>query len=54
MRVDLVYEQLRSARKIAAVVSRTLRAHAVEAPSFEHIDRWIAVLAREATLSAVA
>lgn len=54
MRVDLVYEQLRSAREIATVVSRTLKEHAVEAPSFEHIDRWIAVLARETSLSAVA
>jgi hypothetical protein len=54
MRVDLVYEQLRSAREVGAVVSRTLKAHAVEAPSFEHIDRWIAVLARETSLSAAA
>jgi len=54
MRIDLVYEQLRTAREVGAVVSRTLKAHAVEAPSFEHIDRWIAVLARETTLSAVA
>lgn len=54
MRIDLVYEQLRTAREIGAVVNRTLRAHAVEAPSFEHIDRWIAVLARETALSAVA
>ncbi len=54
MRVDLVYEQLRSAREIGGVVSRALKAHAVEAPSFEHIDRWIAVLARETALSAAA
>ncbi|MBA3808935.1 MAG: hypothetical protein H0X28_11185 [Solirubrobacterales bacterium] len=54
MRADLVYEQLRTAREIGAVVTRTLRADAVEAPSFEHIDRWIAVLARETMLAAAA
>jgi hypothetical protein len=54
MRVDLVYEQLRTAREIGAVVSRTLAAQGMDAPSFEHIDRWIAVLAREASLSPVA
>lgn len=54
MRIDLVYEQLRSAREIGTVVRRALTAHAVETPSFEHIDRWIAVLARETSLSAAA
>jgi hypothetical protein len=54
MRIDLVYEQLRSAREIGTVVCRALTAHPVETPSFEHIDRWIAVLARETSLSAVA
>lgn len=53
MRVDLVYEQLRTAREVGAVVNRTLKAHAVEPPSFDHIDRWIAVLAREASLAPV-
>ena len=54
MRADLVYEQLRTAREVGAVVRRTLKIHGSEVPSFEHIDRWIAVLARETTLSAVA
>lgn len=53
MRVDLVHEQLRSAREVGAVVSRTLASQGTDVPSFEHIDRWIAVLAREASLSPV-
>jgi hypothetical protein len=53
MRVDLVHEQLRNAREIGGVVARTLTAHGVQAPSFGHIDRWIAVLASEASLSPV-
>jgi hypothetical protein len=54
MRIDAVYEQLRTARETGAVVNRALKANAVQPPSFEHIDRWIAVLAREGRLSAVA
>lgn len=54
MRVDLVYEQLRTAREVGAVVNRTLASQGMDAPSFEHIDRWMAVLAREASLSPVA
>jgi hypothetical protein len=54
LRVDLVYEQLRTAHEVGAVVTRTLRAHGVEPPSFDHINRWIAVLAREVSLNPVA
>lgn len=49
LRVQAVYEQLRSAREHAQVVRRTLFAKGMKPPSFEHLDRWIAVLGRHQT-----
>jgi hypothetical protein len=54
MRIDLVYELLRDARENATVVRRALTALGPRAPSFDHIERWIAVLARESAVSAAA
>ena len=54
MRVDLVHEQLREARGLAYVVRRAIRAAGEQGPGFDHLDRWLAVLAREGTLAAAA
>jgi len=54
MRIDLVYEQLRDAREAGRVVRRALTALGTAGPNFDHIDRWIAVLARETELSQAA
>ncbi len=48
MRVDLVHEQLRDARETARVVRRALLAKGLPYPSFDHLDRWIAVLGERA------
>jgi hypothetical protein len=54
LKVDLVHEQLRNAREAGALVRRALFSKTARPPQFEHIDRWIGVLAREAELHAVA
>jgi hypothetical protein len=54
MRLDLVHEQLRDAREVGSVVRRTLKSLGSDEPTFDHIDRWIAVLARESKMSAAA
>lgn len=48
IRVELVHNQLLAAREHGEVVTRTLRARGLDAPSFEHLDRWLGVLARTA------
>lgn len=47
MRADLVHEQLRDAREAASVVRRTLGKQTLDLPHFQHLERWIGVLARE-------
>jgi hypothetical protein len=54
MRLDLVHEQLRDAREAGIVVRRTLQKLGSDEPTFDHIDRWIAVLAREREVSVAA
>jgi hypothetical protein len=48
LRRDHVHEQLRDAREAARLVRRVLAAERTTLPRFEHIDRWIGVLGREA------
>lgn len=54
MRLDLVHEQLLDAREVGMLVRRTLKKPGSDEPRFDHIDRWIAVLAREQKMSAAA
>lgn len=54
LKVDLVHEELRNAREAGVLVRRALLSKTSRPPHFEHIDRWIGVLVREAELHAVA
>ena len=54
LRHDLVREGMRDAQETGRVVRRALINLGREAPSFEHLDRWIALLAQEKPLPAVA
>jgi hypothetical protein len=54
MRIELVLEQLREARESAQLVRRVLRSDGTSTPNFEHIERWMAVIARERNVSAAA
>jgi hypothetical protein len=54
MKLDLIHEELRNAREVSRLVRRTLIKELRAVPSFEHIDRWIRVLAREVESRAVA
>jgi hypothetical protein len=54
LRIDHVHEQLRDAREHGTAVRRALARHEVDIPSFDHIDRWIGVLAHEGGLAAAA
>jgi hypothetical protein len=54
MRIDAIHEDLRSARELGRLVRRTLIGNLKELPSFDHTDRWIRVLGREAEARAVA
>ena len=54
MRIDAIHEDLRSARELGRLVRRTLVGNLKELPSFDHTDRWIRVLGREAEARAVA
>ncbi len=51
LRIAAVHEQLRTAREHGQVVRRTLFAKGIKPPSFEHLDRWIAVLGRHQAAS---
>jgi hypothetical protein len=53
LRRDLVTEQLRDAQETARVVRRSLLELGSAAPRFEHLDRWISLLASEQALSAL-
>jgi hypothetical protein len=54
MRVFHIHDGLVDARDHASVVARALAAQGLEAPDFAHLDRWLSLLARETTASAVA
>jgi hypothetical protein len=47
-RVELLHGKLLEVREHGLVVARSLRARGVDPPSFEHVDRWLGVLARTA------
>ncbi len=53
MRIDLIHEQLVSARELGMRVRRAL-AKDGKPPSFEHLDRWIGLIAREGALPVAA
>lgn len=54
MKLDLIHEELRTARETGRLVRRTLMSSLPELPSFDHTDRWIRVLGREAEARAAA
>lgn len=54
MKLDLIHEELRTARETGRLVRRTLMSNLRELPSFDHTDRWIRVLGREAEARAAA
>jgi hypothetical protein len=47
LRLDLVRESLRDAQETSRIVRRALLDLGGAAPSFEHLDRWISLLAQE-------
>lgn len=47
LRLDFVREQLRDAQETGRVVRRALFDLGAAAPTFEHLDRWISLLAQE-------
>lgn len=53
MRVGHVHDSLMAAREHGRVVRRVLREQGIEAPGFDHIDRWIGLLSREAQTAPV-
>lgn len=53
-RRDRVHEQLRDARETARLVRRAAASGGLPCPRFDHLDRWIGLLAREQALPAVA
>jgi len=54
MKLDAVHEDLRSARELGRQVRRSLIGKLRELPSFDHTDRWLRVLGREAEARAAA
>ena len=54
MKLDLIHEELRTAREVGRLVRRTLMSNLADLPSFDHTDRWIRVLGREAEAQAAA
>lgn len=54
MRVQAVHEELITAREHAAVVRRAFESRGLTPPRFDHLDRWIGVLARESGVAAAA
>lgn len=51
MRLDLVREQLRDAQETGRLVRRSLIDLGAAAPRFEHLDRWMSLLASDQVLS---
>jgi hypothetical protein len=54
MRVEFVLDRLRDADENSRLVRRILRSQGADAPSFEHIERWMAVIERGRALSVAA
>ena len=54
MRLDAVHEDLRNARELGRQVRRTLIGNLRDLPSFDHNERWLRVIAREAEARAAA
>jgi hypothetical protein len=54
MRLSGIHDELVEARELAAVVSRTLRQRGEAPPRFDHLDRWLAVIATLSEISAAA
>ena len=54
LRRDLICEQLRDAQEMGRIVRRALMDLGSEAPTFEHLDRWISLLTQEHSLSTFA
>ena len=54
MRLSDLYDDFVQARELAIVVSRTLRARGEESPNFDHLGRWLAVIATLTEVSAAA
>lgn len=54
LRVDHVRERLRDARETGRVVRRALMNLGAGAPSFDHLDRWISLLAQEQVAQGIA
>ncbi len=54
MKLDAVHEELRNARELGRQVRRSLIGNLRDLPSFDHTDRWLRVLGREAEARAVA
>jgi hypothetical protein len=54
LRRDFVREQLRDAQETSRLVRRALIELGTEAPRFDHLDRWISLLAQEQMLPAFA
>jgi hypothetical protein len=54
MRIDAIHEDLRNARELGRQVRRHLIANLRDLPSFDHTDRWMRVIGREAEARAVA
>ncbi len=54
MRIEFVFEQLREAHENAQLIRRILLGEGTSTPDFKHIERWMAVIARERNISAAA
>jgi len=54
MKLDAVHEDLRNARELGRQVRRTLIGNLPDLPSFDHTDRWLRVIGREAEARAAA
>jgi hypothetical protein len=54
MRVNRLHDHISQARDRADLVRRTFEDAGLEAPSFDHLDRWLGVLARVATAARTA
>lgn len=54
MRVSHAYEELVTAREHARVLRRAFAAQQLDSPSFEHLERWIALLIQEMEVREVA
>jgi len=54
MKLHRIHEHLVEAREHAEVVQRVLKSRGVEAPRFDHLDRWLGCLARIAGISTAA